>query len=141
MRYLIAVAAVLLCAFCPAYAQKTTLPRTQVVFSCQCDDAVGQLYATDLRDLLATSPRYVQTDNAVVTDSAGKVLHYRWHLQVLSMDPSESNSGQDSVISVAILLGNTIFMTQDVQWCPIGQAEGCARSTLAGFDSYVNSLK
>lgn len=139
MRYLMAVIAI--CTLSVAYAQKATTPRTSVAFDCECSDTVAQIYATDFRDLLATSPRYVQADNAEVKDGKGTVIKYQWHIQVLSLDPSQNNNGQDSVISVVILLGDTTFMTQQIQWCPIGQVEGCARSTLAGFDTYVNSFK
>jgi hypothetical protein len=50
MRFL--ALTVLLCFSSLAFCQQSA--KTRVVFDCQCEDAVGHLYATAFRDVLAT---------------------------------------------------------------------------------------
>jgi hypothetical protein len=62
---------------CPSvFCQQPT--RIPVVFDCNCDDAVGSLYATAFRDLLAASPRYIETREAEPIngrDRLGNAIH------------------------------------------------------------------
>jgi len=44
--------------------------RIPVFFSCNCADEVGKLYATALRDLLAKSPRYIESASPDLTGGA-----------------------------------------------------------------------
>jgi hypothetical protein len=124
------------CCLLPAVGQNN---KTAIVFDCQCTDSVGSQYATSVRDLIAASPRYYLADNAEGLDKNGKPNPYQWHLKVVSLDPSQNNNGQSTVLSVVLLLGNSIYMTQSVQWCPLSQASWCAASTISFMDGFLNS--
>jgi hypothetical protein len=125
-----------LCCVLPAVGQTN---KIAVAFDCDCTDAVGSRYATAFRDLLAASPRYYMVQNAEEKDKNGKTVAYRWHLKVLSLDPAQNNNGQDSVISAVLLLGDGLYMTQSVQWCPLSQVNSCAASTMSFMDGFLNA--
>ena len=125
-----------LCCLLPAAGQS---PKTPVVFDCDCTDSVGSQYATAVRDLLAASPRYTLAFTAEEKGKDGKPTTFRWHIKGLSLDPSSNNNGQDSVISVVLLVGDGIYMTQQVQWCPQSKIQSCAAGTVSFMDGYVNS--
>ena len=109
--------------------------REKVVFNCTCNDAVGALYATALRDLFANSPRFVEAFTAEEKDKAGKVSGYNWKISVVSMDPSADNLGHTAALSVVFLLGDYGFVSQWIQICSRPEVKGCAEATLANFDA------
>lgn len=129
----------LLLAVTPLVAQDSYPNKRAVKFSCTCDDAVGQTYATAFRDLLALSPRYRETADSAETGADGKVTLYNWQIKVVSLDPSTGNTGQTTVISAVFLLGDVFYFNSMVQSCPRAQAASCASSTLAALDQLVNS--
>ncbi len=67
-----------LCFFLASTAHSQQPKRIKVVFVCGCEDQTGKLYAMAFRDLLASSPRFVQTSDSAETDSNGKVIAVNW---------------------------------------------------------------
>jgi hypothetical protein len=130
---------VLLCCSGLAFCQESA--KTRVVFDCQCEDAVGHLYATAFRDVLATSPRYTQTALAESKKADGSAL-YSWHLQAISLDPEDgADAGHSTVLSLVILVGNDTFISHLVQTCGINVVTKCASQTLAYVDDAISSLR
>lgn len=126
----------LLCSFLPAFGESG---KIAVVFDCECTDSVGARYATEVRDLLAASPRYYLAYSAEEKDKNGKISSYHWHFKVLSLDPSSNNDGSSTVLSVVLLVGDSIFMTQQVQTCGASRISACAANTISFMDGFINS--
>lgn len=110
--------------------------RQRVEFNCQCSDSVGQLVATALRDLLASSPRYVEYSPQI---PAPKDAPFYWQIKAISIDPTENNTGRNTSISIVFLGSEVYYLSQMVQTCGVNKADDCARSILAGLDSALNS--
>jgi hypothetical protein len=117
-----------------AFAQQQH--RTPVYFGCTCDDTVGSLYATQFRDLLASSPRY----RSVSSTKQGKLAdgEYYWQVSVVTIDPENGDPGHHTAIGVVILIGNAYFVTQYTQFCSRERAADCAANTLADLDKEVS---
>lgn len=128
--------AVLLCS--SAFCQQP--PKIPVVFHCTCTDAVGALYATSFRDLLASSPRYRSTEDAETTVKLadGQEVHpMAWQVNVVSVDPTSSELGHASAISFVILIGYSFYVSHTVRWCPLQQVNTCAATSLADLDNTI----
>lgn len=104
-------------------------------------DEVGALYATAFRDLLAKSPRFVETYESEVKNRNGEFLYPNWNVRVVSVDPSQDNVGISTALSVVILLGSSTYMDQQVQTCGRNRVSGCASDTLARLDNLIQSLR
>lgn len=140
MKTAVCTALLLLCACTPLFSQTSqTKPKTRLVFNCQCTDPVGQLVASAFRDLLATSPRYVEANQAEEKDTNGKTTTYNWKLVVVSEDPTNDNSGQSTAMSAVLLLGDSYYMTQSVQSCGMSRASFCAQQMLSVVDNFLNT--
>ncbi len=113
--------------------------RIKVVFECQCDDDVGRLYATAFRDLLASSPRFVEATNSAEVDSNGAIIDFNWKVVVVSIDPSDNKRGDRTAMSVVFLRGNSTFVTSLVQTAGRLRVEDAARSALSHLDSEVHA--
>jgi hypothetical protein len=124
------------CCSIPAVGQP---PKTPIAFHCDCTDAVGSQYATRVRDSLASSPRYSLTPIAEEKDKDGKPSVYHWQIKVVSLDPSQNEIGQSTVLAVVLLLGDSFYMTQMVQTCGMSKVSECAASTISAMDGYVSA--
>lgn len=124
---------------CAVSHAQATDSKTPLVFECQCSDAVGEQYATAFRDLVASSPRYRLTSQATVRDAGGKVLSVNWHVIAVSLDPSLDHDGRSSVISLVLLIGDDIYVSQDAIWCPARTINEGASRALAFIDGYAYS--
>jgi hypothetical protein len=113
--------------------------RIPVYFSCTCSDPVGSLYATAFRDLLATSPRYIEGGSPETISPDGNKVH-RWHLSVVSEDPSVGQTGEGAAISVVFLIGKDLFVTNYVQACHKDLVPQCAAKTMAFLDKEVHDM-
>jgi hypothetical protein len=111
--------------------------RVPVKFICDCSDSVGKLYATAFRDLLAKSPRFVQ-DGPFDRTGGSSGNPPSMLVSVVSIDPI--GDGQNSALSEAYLLGDSIFLTHSVRWCPKDRADHCAAATLSDLDEQVQLL-
>jgi hypothetical protein len=118
-----------------AQAPPTSPSRIPVAFACQCSDPVGALYATAFRDLLASSPRFVEYPNEMEILN-GKV-HVNWDISVISVDPSVHSVGNSTALSVVLLVGGTAFITQLAQSCPRAEVKNCAADTLSLLDPQI----
>ena len=125
---------------CPIALGQEQPHKTAIYLECPCSDPVGSVYATALRDAIASSPRYAETHNSEEKDSNGKVKVYHWHLDIISLDPF-NNGGQNAVLSLVLLAGDDIFMTHSVQFCPKVEMQSCVQQTVAFFDSFISSIK
>ncbi len=125
----------LFCGLAPALGQAK---KIGIVVDCNCTDPVGTLYATALRDQIATSPRYELAYKAEEKDASGKTVHYHFHLKVVTLDPTNSDDGLSTVISAVLLVGNDTYLTQQVQSCGRSRVKECASGTLAFIDGYLN---
>lgn len=115
--------------------------KIPVFVDCTCDDAVGALYATALRDAIANSPRYTEAPGYYRTGPAPKRDKIRnWSISVVAMDDDSQNPGHSSALSVVILLGPDLFIQQFVQVCGRERAATCAARTLADLDNQVHKL-
>jgi hypothetical protein len=134
-----AVLALLCCALTSAALGQRQV-RLPVTFKCTCDDVVGSLYATAFRDLLATSPRFIQVNRAEEKDEKGKTTTLHWNVSVVSVDEGENNSGDSSALSIVFLIGDDIYITQRIQTCGRNRATSCASATLAALDNSIQSV-
>ena len=127
MKTILALA--LLVTAIPAVAQTK---KTQVYFSCTCNDATGSALACAIRDQLAVSPRYLEsTDTKVET----------YQLQMVTMDPSESNAGRSAIYAIAVTFGyhNSVelFDTLSVGICARDRVSTCASDVMATVDRWA----
>jgi hypothetical protein len=111
--------------------------RIPVFFSCNCADEVGKLYATALRDLLAKSPRYIESASPDLTGGAVDGPP-KLSIVVTSIDPT--GDGRFMAHSEVGLLGASTYLYSTVGWCPKTEADHCAASTLAALDDQVHRL-
>jgi hypothetical protein len=132
---LLGVSALLVCAV-PALGQESGKIRVKVI--CSCDDNVGQMYASALRDALATSPRYKETSEDSFKKPDGTIAYYPFTIDAVSLDPSGNNNGQETVVSVALTVGS-MYLTNLVQYCPVAKVAECAHRALASLDRAINS--
>lgn len=135
----LAFVVLLSCLNVPSLSQEPR--KTKVFFECTCDDVVGATWATDFRDLIASSPRYVEAqapEFEIMKDAEGKPINgYNWHVNVVS-----SAAGRDSAaISVVVLLGYSYFVTHLVQACPRDKVASCATNALASLDGTIQDYK
>lgn len=130
-------AVILLFCCCPAVSSQTKHPSVRIVFDCQCQDETGARFATAFRELLAASPRYAEATEAIEQSGGGHVS-YQWHLKVVSVDGSANGSGANAALSLVLLRGEDIFISQSVQVCGRLKAEACARSALAKVDDRIS---
>ena len=109
-------------------------PRTKIYLSCQCDDTVGQLFATAFRDAVAQSLRYEMTSSLI----EGKVeeARFNWALSVVSLDPSVGKVGKSTVMSLVVIEGFEYF-TQSVQICDAVKVKDCADYALSFIDDVI----
>lgn len=116
--------------------------KTPVYFGCTCADPVGALYATAFRDLLASSPRYIEASEAQPVngrDRTGSPIYtYNWHVSVVSEDPSIGDTGNSAALSIVILVGDSYFNTQYVQSCPRAKVAQCAADTFSELDAAIH---
>jgi len=112
--------------------------RVKVKFSCDCDDQVGALYATALRDSLAASPRFVETpDESEPKGDGSKDRLYHLVIQVVSVDIENPPGGHQTALSVIFTFAGTV-LGQRVQVCGASSVAQCAASTLASFDKVLH---
>lgn len=116
--------------------------KTRIHFSCSCDDVVGSRYATALRDLIASSPRYELAASAEIKpNNAKEPTTYNWQLSVVSVDLDQPAAGHATALSVVLLIGNTFYWTNWVQTCGAHATSDCAAMTLADIDNQLNNAK
>lgn len=128
-------AVVLLVCSCPALFSQTKHPSVRIVFDCQCQDDTGSRFAAAFRELLAASPRYAEVTEPIEHPAGGNTVLFNWHLKVVSVDGSAS--GANAAISLVLLRGEDIFISQSVQLCGRLKAEACARSAFAKLDDRI----
>jgi len=122
-----------------AFGQATQ--RTKVKFNCTCDDAVAARYATAFRDLLAASPRFVETSLASEpTREGSKAKTYHWVISVLSIDTDNPERGIEIALSVIVTLDDSVF-SHTIQTCGSAAASNCAARTLSEFDKTIHSFQ
>jgi hypothetical protein len=112
----------------------------KVFFSCSCDDPVGRLYATAFRDILASSPRFIETTQDEEKGADGKISQFNWSIRAVSVDPTDNDSGYSTAISVAFVLGNTYYITNTIQTCGRTHAQDAARGTLSFLDANIQKF-
>ena len=132
-------AVVLLVCSSPASFSQTKHPSVRIVFDCQCQDDTGARFAAAFRDLLAASPRYAEVTEPIEHPSGGNAVLFNWHLKVVSVDGSASGTGANAAISLVLLRGEDIFITQSVQLCGRLKAEACARSAFMKVDDRISA--
>jgi hypothetical protein len=105
-----------------------TAKKTPVRFTCTCDDATGQTFATAFRDLLVTSPRF---------SGVSVVDRNTYQIRAVTVDASTENNGAVTAIAVVYLLGET-YLHLSVEMCGRNRASSCASDILASFDQTIN---
>jgi hypothetical protein len=128
MKYL----ALLLLLSNTAFGQASGSVKLKIKFVCTCDDSVGVRYATALRDLIAKSPRYVETNDF----SEGTSRHLG--IRVVSVDQDDDHTGRSTAMSIVFTSGSDVYLTHAVQTCGINRVESCAADTLADLDSLLH---
>lgn len=131
-------AVLLLVCSCPLFSQSRK-PRIGIVFDCQCQDDTGARFASTFRELLASSLRYEEVSSAVERQAGEKDVAYHWHLKVISIDGSANGAGANAALSLVLLRGEDVFVTQSVQMCGRLKADACARSAFAKLDDRISA--
>src|SRR5438874_7295835 len=78
-------------------------PKTGIKFICTCTDSVGARYATAVRDLIATSPRYKPAAEFIEGSENARV--YNMGIRVVSLDPQAGNPGNGSALAITLTWG------------------------------------
>ena len=138
MKTALCAALLLLCS-CPGLFSQTKHPSVRIVFECQCQDDTGTRFAAAFRELLAASPRYAEVTDAIEHPAGDKTVLFNWHVKAVSVDGSTSATGANAAISLVLLRGEDIFVTQSVQICGRLRAESCARSAFAKLDDRISA--
>jgi hypothetical protein len=113
--------------------------KTPIYIDCACDDQVGQLYATALRDAVATSPRFTEASVKEVKSPDGKTSVYNLVLAIVTLDVETPPGGHSTAISAVLLMGNNFLFAQWVQACGRNVVQSCAEATLANLDRHLHS--
>jgi len=157
MRYLLLLLCLNSCAFAQAKKQdlpefrklspvsqianaESAPPKTKVKFICTCNDDVGAKFATALRDLLAASPRYMETDDDNDKIFPNVKQRFVWVLSIVSVDASPGNPGSATAMST-VLLGGPIFLKQQEYLCGTNNVKHCAEDTFSYLDSTAANWK
>lgn len=115
--------------------------KTRIFFVCDCQDPVGILFASSLRDTIANSTRYElgrTADQPRFDGKEGKT--YNLVLHIVTVDAgSEGNQGHSTAISATITIAD-IYWGQFVQVCSETRVTPCAISSLAMTDSVISDL-
>lgn len=111
--------------------------KTQVYVDCttQANDFAGTQLCMDLRDVLATSPRYQET-------SKDKIWHYTLHLVSTTIDEANGTAGS-SAQSVSITMGSNgteFYVTSYALITGISRTKEQARNILADLDEQVDEI-
>jgi hypothetical protein len=127
----------------PPANEEPAPPKIKVYFDCTCDDTAGARYATALRDLIASSPRYVAstTFEDPATLPGENYPRFHWVVSAASINVADSSGAIRTAISVVIRAGRDIFMSQSVFLCGENAVAGCAADTLASLDSKAANWK
>ncbi len=123
-----------------SYLAHAQAKKSSLYFDCTCDDAVGRLYATAFRDLLASSPRYQSASVAEVDDEKGNVVRRNWNVKVVSLDPARDAEGQRTVLSVVLIWGDLLYVDSLVQTCNKNNVASCVSDTLADLDNDIQKV-
>lgn len=129
----------LCCALVLSVCAEAQIPKkilSKVVISCTCQDSVGILYHSALKDAIALSPRFALSTLLEEKTSAKSGGHFI-HISVVSIDDSVSGSSDSVALSVAYLVGDAVFLGQQVQTCNKFNLTACATATLSGLDAYL----
>lgn len=119
-------------------AQMEMPSKTAIYIDCTCEDMVGALYATALRDAIARSPRYSLASSP--SEGSGKNLKYNWTLSIVSINDTAGSTGISTAISTVLNIGDIMF-GQHIQSCGIDMVTSCAATTLASADNDLQNLK
>jgi hypothetical protein len=133
------LSAALLASLAPVLPAQNQPGKISVKFDCQCDDRVGMLFATEVRDLISKSPRYRLVQTLAPHGGSDWVHAPEMHLDVISFDAL--NSGDYAAFSEAITVGEELFLSHRVQVCGLKSVRGCAQDTFAAFDAAVQKLR
>jgi hypothetical protein len=123
----------------PAFTQGKP-SKIPIVFSCTCEDVAAAEYASAMRDLLATSPRYREIYKTVELNANGQVTVKHFHILVVSLDPFAGKAaleGNSSVLAVAFVMGDDYFLDLYEETTNLTAAKQSAVNTLASLDKMI----
>lgn len=110
--------------------------KIPVIISCNCEDEIGRRFASAIRDLLASSPRYYLVDDT----AANRKSSFSISLVSLVTDKDTSDQPIADAFSTVFLV-NGYFLDQAVQTCGRDKVESCTKSTLSDLDSIIEKAK
>jgi hypothetical protein len=92
-------------------------------------------YATALRDVIASSPRYTLSTEPLKTDKGA--ISQQWILRIVAVP---IGGADDSIaISIAFTFGD-LFLSNLVQTCGINKVSECAQTTLSSADDDITRI-
>ena len=116
----------------PIFSQVKQSPKIEVIFDCECDDMVGTIYATEIRDILSVSPRYKLSPKSRGTKSDFE----GYTLKVTTVSADKDN--MSIALSYAVLYSRVdFFLGNSVQVCGKSVIKECAATTIASMDQII----
>jgi hypothetical protein len=112
--------------------------RLPVHISCRCDDPVGRLFHSSVKDAFARSPRYVET-SAWNTLSSGKTVD-NLSLDIATLDPDSGEgqlSGNRTIVTVVIGLGAFTMFSHFQMVCGSKRLDECAAGLISDIDNQL----
>jgi hypothetical protein len=115
--------------------------KVGIIVSCSCDDPVGRLFATSVRDVIARSPRYFLATEKTQKGANGVQIGLNFDLNVITMDSDDKTNpkGNATIVSSVLLIDGT-YVDHFLQNCGSTRTEACAKDLLAGFDEDIEAL-
>jgi len=119
------------------YAQKPAPAVTNVLFQCDCDTELASRYATEVRDLLAKSPRYAE---AQLTDKGpdGNPT-FNWVIYVSSGPVDDSGPLSNLLVLSVVFTWQNDFRANYALVCGGPKISTCAVNTLASLDKTIHA--
>jgi hypothetical protein len=113
--------------------------KTGIYIDCTCEDAIGALYATALRDVVANSPRYRLARFARERSADYQSFTENFVIHIVTVDINRDRPGVSTAISVAYSMTD-IFLGNSVQTCGRERVQVCAETTLADADGTITKV-
>jgi hypothetical protein len=125
-----------LSALCSAESAEAQTGKVPVFFEVQANDPVGQQLSFTLKDKIRASATFSE---------AGREQDSVFIVSFVTLDPSSSNSGQDTIYAFDVLMENTkglnYFVTQYVGICSIDRVPNCADNLYRYLGEELERLK
>lgn len=118
--------------------QTASQPATKVGFDCTCESQLASRYASDFRDVLAKSPRYIEAP--IAEKKNDKESDVDWVVHVTATPFGDDASLTDPIAMSIVLTWKGFYLEDYVQICGPSKIPSCAADTLVLLDTAIHSI-